>query len=189
MVRTGRVYSIHAPITHTMVYVGSTENPTRFQTHQSQARADPLCCPLYRHAVEHHGDLSQYHEETILTVALPEDDEHAKVLLRSLEATVIRTLRQQNPELRLLNKNAPRCENQGHRERMRRWREAHGQGTVDPQTGRSNSYMAIRSRINRQRRRERVAALATAAAAAAPAAATQPQEGQSEDGEREANTE
>lgn len=47
MARVGRVYSIHDPNNH-FVYVGSTENPNRFQTHQSLARADPLCCPLYR---------------------------------------------------------------------------------------------------------------------------------------------
>ena len=44
------------------------------------------------------------------------------------------------------------------------WRLANGQGTVDPATGLSNSYMAQASRQWRQRRRERLAAEQAAAA-------------------------
>ena len=62
------------------------------------------------------------------------------------------------PGITLLNKNSPRSENVRNRERMKAWREAHGQGQVDPDTGLSTSYyMAVRSRIYRQRRKEQAA--------------------------------
>ena len=111
--------------------------------------------------------MADYAEETVATVALPEDDEQAKALLRSLESLVIRGLRQAHPDIQLLNKNSPRCENVRNRERMKAWRVRNGQGQVDPETGLSMSYMAVRSRIYRQRRRERQAAAQAAAHAAA----------------------
>jgi hypothetical protein len=70
-----------------------------------------------------------------------------------------------SPTVALLNKNSPRAENERKRESGKAWRQQHGQGRVDPVTGKSASYMAIRSRIYRQRRKDR----ATALAAAAPA--------------------
>ena len=52
---------------------------------------------------------------------------------------------------------------------MKAWREAHGQGQVVPETGLSMSYMAVRSRIYRQRRKEQAATAARAAAHVAAA--------------------
>eukprot|EP01043_Picozoa_sp_COSAG02_P006028 COSAG02_NODE_168_length_31711_cov_68.337973_11_plen_130_part_00 len=68
-------------------------------------------------------------------------------------------------DIELKNKNSPRCENVRSRERMKAWRLRNGQGQVDPETGLSMSYMAVRSRIYRQRRKERQAAAQVAAAA------------------------
>ena len=70
----------------------------------------------------------------------------------------------------LLNKNSPRAENARKREHGRAWREQHGQGQIDPATGKSLSYMAVRSRIYRQRRKDLAATALAAAAAAAQAA-------------------
>ena len=107
---------------------------------------------------------------------LPEDDEQAKALLRGLESLVIHGLRQAHPDIQLKNKNSPRCENVRNRERMKAWREANGQGQVDPETGLSMSYMAVRSRIYRQRRKEQAAAAARAAAHVAAAESVTAQE-------------
>ena len=90
-------------------------------------------------------------------------------MLRSLESLVLRGIRRAHPGITLLNKNSPRSENVRNRERMKAWREAHGQGQVDPETGLSTSYMAVRSRIYRQRRKEQAAAAARAAAHVAAA--------------------
>ena len=77
-----------------------------------------------------------------------------------------------SPTVALLNKNSPRAENERKREHGRAWRQQHGQGQVDPVTGKSASYMAVRSRIYRQRRKDRATALAAAAAETAAAAGT-----------------
>ena len=90
-------------------------------------------------------------------------------MLRSLESLVLRGIRRAHPDITLLNKNSPRSENVRNRERMKAWREANGQGQVDPETGLSMSYMAVRSRIYRQRRKEQAAAAARAAAHVAAA--------------------
>jgi hypothetical protein len=76
-------------------------------SHRSACKNDPLSCPLYRYATEHHGDLSDFTEETVATLVLPDDAREAKVLLRSLEGLVIRTLRN-DPTVSLLNKNNPK---------------------------------------------------------------------------------
>ena len=115
--------------------------------------------------------MAAYTEEIVATVALPEDDEQAKTLLRSLESLVLRGLRAAHPDIQLKNKNSPRSENVRSRERMRAWRMRNGQGQVDPDTRLSQSYMAVRGRIYRQRRKERHAAAQAAAAAAHAAAA------------------
>ena len=165
MARTGRVYVLRDPDGN-MVYAGSTEDPYRLTRHRNQCKTDGLASPLYRYANENHGGMVSYTEEIVATVALPEDDEQAKALLRGLESLVIRGLRAAHPDIQLKNKNSPRCENVRNRERMRAWRVRNGQGQVDPDTGLSASYMAVRSRIYRQRRRERQAAAQAAAAAA-----------------------
>ena len=152
-----------------LVYAGSTEDPHRLTRHRNQCKTDGLASPLYRYANENHGGMAGYAEETVATVALPEDDEQAKALLRGLESLVIRGLRQAHPDIQLKNRNSPRCENVRNRERMKAWRLMNGQGQVDPETGLSMSYMAVRGRIYRQRRRERQAAQVAAAAHAAAA--------------------
>ena len=68
--------------------------------------------------------------------------------LRSLESLVVRGTRQAHPNITLLNRNSPRFENARNRERMKAWRLRNGQGTVDPETGLSTSYMAVRSRLS-----------------------------------------
>ena len=165
MARTGRVYVLRDPDGN-MVYAGSTEDPYRLTRHRNQCKTDGLASPLYRYANENHGGMADYAEETVATVALPEDDEQAKALLRGLESLVIRGLRAAHPDIQLKNKNSPRCENVRNRERMRAWRVRNGQGQVDPDTGLSASYMAVRGRIYRQRRKDRQAAAQAAAAAA-----------------------
>jgi hypothetical protein len=102
--------------------------------------------------------MAGYTEEIVATITLPEDDEQAKTLLRSLEGLVIRGLRAAHPSIQLKNRNSPRSENVRSRERMRAWRLRNGQGQVDPDTGLSTSYMAVRGRIYRQRRKDRQAA-------------------------------
>ena len=141
MARTGRVYVIRDPDGN-MVYIGSTEDPYRLTRHRNQCKTDGLASPLYRYANENHGGMADYAEETVATVALPEDDEQAKALLRSLESLVIRGLRAAHPDIQLKNKNSPRCENVRSRERMKAWRLRNGQGRVDPETGLSMSYNA-----------------------------------------------
>ena len=170
MARTGRVYVLRDPDGN-MVYAGSTEDPYRLTRHRNQCRSDGLASPLYRYANEHHGGMAGYTEEIVATIALPEDDEQAKTLLRSLEGLVIRGLRAAHPNIQLKNRNSPCCENARNRERMRAWRLRNGQGQVDPDTGLSTSYMAVRGRIYRQRRKDRQAVLAQGAAAHAVAAA------------------
>ena len=169
MARTGRVYVLRDPDGN-MVYAGSTEDPYRLTRHRNQCRSDGLASPLYRYANEHHGGMAGYGEETLATINLPEDDEQAKTLLRSLEGLVIRGLRAAHPNIQLKNRNSPRSENVRSRERMRAWRLRNGQGQVDPDTGLSTSYMAVRGRIYRQRRKDRQAAQAAAAGAAHAAA-------------------
>ena len=119
--------------------------------------------------------MAGYTEETVATITLPQDDEQAKALLRSLEGLVIRGLRQAHPGIQLKNRNLPRSENVRSRERMKAWRLRNGQGRVDPETGLSMSYMAVRSRIYRQRRKERQAAQVVAAAHAAAAQSATPE--------------
>ena len=170
MARTGRVYVLRDPDGN-MVYAGSTEDPYRLTRHRNQCKTDGLASPLYRYANENHGGMVSYTEEIVATVALPEDDEQAKALLRGLESLVIRGLRAAHPDIQLKNKNSPRCENVRNRERMRAWRVRNGQGQVDPDTGLSASYMAVRGRIYRQRRKDRQAAAHAAAAAHVAAAA------------------
>jgi hypothetical protein len=170
MARTGRVYVLRDPDGN-MVYTGSTEDPYRLTRHRNQCKTDGLASPLYRYANENHGGMADYAEETVATVALPEDDEQAKALLRSLEGLVIRGLRAAHPDIQLKNRNSPCCENARNRERMRAWRVRNGQGQVDPDTGLSASYMAVRGRIYRQRRKDRQAAAHAAAAAHVAAAA------------------
>ena len=170
MARTGRVYVLRDP-DRNMVYCGSTEDPHRLTRHRGQCKSDGLASPLYRYANQHHGGMAAYTEEIVATIALPEDDEQATTLLRSLEGLVIRGLRAAHPDIQLKNKNSPRSENVRSRERMRAWRMRNGQGQVDPDTGLSQSYMAVRGRIYRQRRKERHAAAQAAAAAAHAAAA------------------
>ena len=165
MARTGRVYVLRDPDGN-MVYAGSTEDPYRLTRHRNQCKTDGLASPLYRYANENHGGMVSYTEENVATIALPEDDEQAKALLRGLESLVIRGLRQAHPDIQLKNKNSPRCENVRNRERMKAWRLRNGQGQVDPETGLSTSYMAVRGRIYRQRRKDRQAAAQAAAAAA-----------------------
>ena len=169
MARTGRVYVLRDPDGN-MVYTGSTEDPYRLTRHRNQCKTDGLASPLYRYANENHGGIADYAEETVATVALPEDDEQAKALLRSLEGLVIRGLRAAHPDIQLKNRNSPCCENARNRERMRAWRVRNGQGHVDPDTGLSASYMAVRGRIYRQRRKDRQAAAHAAAAAHVAAA-------------------
>jgi hypothetical protein len=164
MARTGRVYVLRDPDGN-MVYCGSSEDPYRLTRHRGQCKSDGLASPLYRYANEHHGGMAGYTEEIVATIALPEDDEQAKTLLRSLEGLVIRGLRAAHPDIQLKNKNSPRSENVRSRERMRAWRLRHGQGQIDPDTGLSTSYMAVRGRIYRQRRKDRQAVLAQEAAA------------------------
>ena len=168
MARTGRVYLIRDPDGN-MVYIGSTEDPYRLTRHRNQCKSDGLACPLYRHANEHHDGMADYTEETVATINLPGDHEQAKTMLRSLESLVLRGIRRAHPDITLLNKNSPRSENVRNRERMKAWREAHGQGQVDPETGLSTSYMAVRSRIYRKRRKEQAATAARAAAHVAAA--------------------
>ena len=91
MARTGRVYVLRDP-SGNMVYCGSTEDPYRLTRHRNQCKSDGLASPLYRYANEHHGGMAGYGEETLATINLPEDDEQAKALLRSLEGLVIRGL-------------------------------------------------------------------------------------------------
>ena len=170
MARTGRVYVLRDPDGN-MVYTGSTEDPYRLTRHRNQCKTDGLASPLYRYANENHGGMADYAEETVATVALPDDDEQAKALLRSLEGLVIRGLRAAHPDIQLKNRNSPCCENARNRERMRAWRVRNGQGQVDPDTGLSASYMAVRGRIYRQRRKDRQAAAHAAAAAHVAAAA------------------
>ena len=170
MARTGRVYVLRDPDGN-MVYAGSTEDPYRLTRHRNQCKTDGLASPLYRYANENHGGMVSYTEEIVATVALPEDDEQAKALLRGLESLVIRGLRAAHPDIQLKNKNSPRCENVRNRERMRAWRVRNGQGQVDPDTGLSASYMAVRGRIYRRRRKDRQAAAHAAAAAHVAAAA------------------
>ena len=169
MARTGRVYVLRDPDGN-MVYAGSTEDPYRLTRHRNQCKTDGLASPLYRYANENHGGMVSYTEEIVATIALPEDDEQAKALLRGLESLVIRGLRQAHPDIQLKNKNSPRCENVRNRERMRAWRVRNGQGQVDPDTGLSASYMAVRGRIYRRRRKDRQAAAHAAAAAHVAAA-------------------
>ena len=170
MARVGRVYGISSP-DGVLRYVGSTEDDARMQKHRYNCRNDHLCCPFYRYAHEHHGGLDTYTEETLATLQLPTADGQAKANLRSLEALVIRSLRERDsPTVSLLNKNSPRAENVRKREHGRAWREQHGQGQIDPATGKSLSYMAVRSRIYRQRRKDRAAIALAAAAAAAESA-------------------
>ena len=168
MARTGRVYVLRDP-NGNMIYVGSTEDPYRLTRHRNQCKTDGLASPLYRYANEHHGGMASYTEEIVATIALPEDGEQAKTLLRCLESLVIHGLRRAHPDIQLKNKNSPRCENVRSRERMKAWRLRNGQGGVDPETGLSTSYMAVRGRIYRQRRKERQAQMAAAAAHAAAA--------------------
>ena len=170
MARTGRVYVLRDPDGN-MVYAGSTEDPYRLTRHRNQCKTDGLASPLYRYANENHGGMVSYTEEIVATIALPEDDEQAKALLRGLESLVIHGLRQAHPDIQLKNKNSPRCENVRNRERMKAWRLRNGQGQVDPDTGLSASYMAVRGRIYRQRRKDRQAAAHAAAAAHVAAAA------------------
>jgi hypothetical protein len=170
MARTGRVYVLRDPDGN-MVYCGSSEDPYRLTRHRGQCKSDGLASPLYRYANEHHGGMAGYTEEIVATITLPEDDEQAKALLRSLEGLVIRGLRAAHPNIQLKNRNSPRSENVRSRERMRAWRLRNGQGQVDPDTGLSTSYMAVRGRIYRQRRKDRQAVLAQGAAAHAVAAA------------------
>ena len=120
MARTGRVYVLRDPDGN-MVYAGSTEDPYRLTRHRNQCKTDGLASPLYRYANENHGGMVSYTEEIVATVALPEDDEQAKALLRGLESLVIRGLRQAHPDIQLKNKNSPRCENVRNRERMKAW--------------------------------------------------------------------
>ena len=164
MTKTGRIYLIRCPA-GVGRYVGSTESPGRMHGHRSSCKADPLSCPLYRYATENHGDLSDFTEETVATLALPDNDREAKTLLRSLEGLVIRALRN-DPTVNLLNKNNPIAENRRNRDRQRAWRLQHGQGQVD-ENGRSMSYMAVASRRYRQQRRERMEAARAAQAAQA----------------------
>jgi hypothetical protein len=164
MARTGRVYVLRDPDGN-MVYCGSSEDPYRLTRHRGQCKSDGLASPLYRYANEHHGGMAGYTEEIVATITLPEDDEQAKTLLRSLEGLVIRGLRAAHPNIQLKNRNSPRSENVRSRERMRAWRLRNGQGQVDPDTGLSTSYMAVRGRIYRQRRKDRQAVLAQEAAA------------------------
>ena len=165
MARTGRVYVLRDPDGN-MVYAGSTEDPYRLTRHRNQCKTDGLASPLYRYANENHGGMVSYTEEIVATIALPEDDEQAKALLRGLEGLVIRGLRAAHPDIQLKNRNSPCCENVRNRERMKAWRLRNGQGQVDPETGLSTSYMAVRGRIYRQRRKDRQAAAQAAAAAA-----------------------
>ena len=169
MTRVGRVYGVSCPA-GVLRYVGSTTDDCRMQKHRYACKVDHLCCPFYRYAHEHHGGLDGYTEETLATLQLPEAAGQAKSMLRTLEALVIRSMRD-SPTVALLNKNSPRAENERKRESGKAWRQQHGQGRVDPVTGKSASYMAIRSRIYRQRRKDRATALAAAAAAAAETAA------------------
>ena len=171
MARTGRVYVLRDPDGN-MVYCGSSEDPYRLTRHRGQCKSDGLASPLYHYANEHHGGMAGYTEEIVATIALPEDDERATTLLRSLEGLVIRSLRAAHPDIQLKNKNSPRSENVRSRERMRAWRLRHGQGQIDPDTGLSTSYMAVRGRIYRQRRKDRQAAQAAAAHAAAAQSVT-----------------
>lgn len=175
MARTGRVYVLRCP-SGNMVYTGSTEDPYRLTRHRNQCKSDGLACPLYRFANEQHGGMAGYTEETVATITLPTDDEQAKALLRSLESLVLRGIRQAHPDIRLKNKNSPRSENVRSREGMKAWRVRNGQGQVDPETGRSVSYMAVRSRIYRQRRKERQAAQVAAAAHVAAAESATPEQ-------------
>jgi len=160
MVKTGRIYLIRCPA-GVGRYAGSTESPGRMHSHRSSCKADPTSCPLYRYATEHFGDLSDFTEETVATLTLPDNDQEAKTLLRSLEGLVIRALRS-DPTVSLLNKNNPIAENRRLRDRQRAWRLQHGQGQVD-ENGRSMSYMAVASRRYRQQRRERMQAARAAA--------------------------
>ena len=170
MARVGRVYGISSP-DGVLRYVGSTEDDARLQKHRYNCKADHLCCPFYRYAHEHHGGLDAYTEQTLATLQLPAGDGQAKAILRSLEGLVIRSLRERDsPAVSLLNKNSPRAEDVRKREHGRAWREQHGQGQIDPATGKSLSYMAVRSRIYRQRRKDRAATALAVAAAAAQAA-------------------
>ena len=175
MACTRRVYVLRDPDGN-MVYAGSTEDPYHLTRHRNQCKTDGLASPLYHYANEHHGGMAGYTEEIVATIALPEDDQQAKTLLRSLEGLVIRGLRQAHPNIQLKNKNSPRCENVRNRERMRAWWVRNGQGQVDPETGLSQSYMAVRGRIYRQRRKERQAAQVAAAAHVVVAQSATPEE-------------
>ena len=97
MARTGRVYVLRDPDGN-MVYAGSTEDPYRLTRHRNQCKTDGLASPLYRYANENHGGMTDYAEETVATIALPEDDEQAKTMLRSLESLGLRGIRRAHPD-------------------------------------------------------------------------------------------
>ena len=61
------------------------------QGHRAQCKIDPLACPLYRYTTGHHGGLSDYPEESLATLALPDDPHEAKVIVK------IRRLRDGGP--------------------------------------------------------------------------------------------
>ena len=132
-------------------YIGSTGRNlnTRLACWKSSYHRNTTSSPLLRYAAQTNG-LDSW---TIL--ALKEVRYcpiHHPDALKSEEAASIAYWKSRGCQL--LNKNSPLQTNPHTREYQRAWRAAHGQGTIDPETGLSTSNSAVYCRQWRERRRE-----------------------------------
>ena len=147
----GTIYTLRSP-DGVLRYVGSTTQSlqARLAQHRHACIEDPTCCPLYRYAQSDGGGRMDGWRIQKLIVLNSEDPDVFTHLLLRLESVAIELLRRHHP---LLNNNTPQDADADRRVYMRRWRRQHGQGQIDPTTGRSLSYMARKSREHRARRR------------------------------------
>lgn len=144
----GYIYTLLDP-NNQPVYTGSCRDTKRrgqaaclarrFASHRTQAATDSTASPLYRAAG---GSMEGW--KIVHTRTVEWDGERCALALRKEEER-IRTLL--NHVFNSLH-NVNRCvdPNEQRRLYMKRWREAHGQGTPD-------SYMARKAREARERRR------------------------------------
>ena len=154
--RTGKVYGLRDR-SDRFRYVGSSCQTLleRLHTHKHAARADPLCCPLYR---ECGGDgLAGW---TIVQLAeVTYDPELTPNALKHAEEAAISAMRARGEPL--LNKNRAVDTNAARREYMAEWRR------------RNPGYMATKSAEHRERRRQRAADAAAGGTTPLSAFATQ----------------
>ena len=132
-------------------YVGSTSRNlnTRLACWKSAYHRNHTSSPLLRYAAQTNG------LDSWTTLALKEVRYcpiHHPDALKTEEAASIAYWKSRGCQL--LNKNSPLQTNPHTREYQRAWRAAHGQGTIDTETGLSTSNSAVYCREWRRRRHE-----------------------------------